>query len=289
MPILFVMFVVVYTDLLSLGCVLWMIERALKKHYVLSALLALLAISVRQTNILWVAYCCGLIFFQIEKQGFNRAKIIRFLKKLFPYYPVFLAFLIFVILNKGIPIGDASQHGISVNFAAVHFFLLTAFFVFLLRNIAALSDIFTLLRRYPWIILILIGYYFLYDFTYYRSHKYNFVEPQYFLRNAVLYYSTVFPRVKIVAFVPIAWMLLTLITEVWKSNLKREWFLLVLFGLLSFLPLPLIDQRYYLVAITFVLILARQRPIWVEVAFGVQSAAMAFWVVSRTSQGGFFL
>lgn len=159
------------------------------------------------------------------------------------------------------------------------------------RNILQVRNVsfWGLLAAVLWILVILVGYYFLYEATYFRSHEYNFVQPQYFLRNAVLLYTTEFPRIKMIAFIPIVWMLLTLASMVYTSTQKKEWFLVLAFSVLSFLPLPLIEQRYYLIAYTLILLLMPGKSRWVEIMSVATSAFFAFGIVWKTAQGGFFL
>ena len=86
-------------------------------------------------------------------------------------------------------------------------------------------------------------------------------------------------------FLPVVWSLLSLAT----IRLERASFrLLYPVGLLSLLPVWLVEPRYYL--IPFVLFLAfRQRmPVWVALATTCLGAAAAGFIFYGTASGWFF-
>lgn len=266
-PFLFPLFFLTYTDLPSLMFVLLMVERTWKQSYFPAALLALLAVLIRQPNVIWVAFCSCLIALNVAReQGrglrFNRSpqgilsqQFIREVLLGNKYFIViYIAFIVFVLVNGGVAVGDAEQHPISFNLSNFYFFLLVAFVLFLPFNIEQLPNIKRLLVQHWWVVIVLVAGFFVYFYTYEHPHKYNRTELDFYRHNLFIHYTCDILPLRIASYIPMAWMILAFVTAVRASSYGPALLLLYPFALLSFVPLPLIEQRYYVVALTLFLV-----------------------------------
>lgn len=262
-PFVFPLFFLTYTDLPSLMLVLLMVERCWQRSYGLAGLIALLAVLMRQPNIIWVAFCSCMIALETAREMQLRLIPVNFLNRNFLrallwrnryMSAVYLAFAVFVVVNGGVAVGDAEQHPISFNLSNLYFFLLVACAVFLPFNIEQLPHIKQLIQRHLWIIGLLIAGFVLYFYTYEHPHIYNRSELAYYGHNWFLHYTCDVLPWRIVSYVPIAWMAMSVVTAGDRSEYGHLIYLLIPFALLSFVPLPLIEQRYYFVALTLFLL-----------------------------------
>jgi alpha-1,2-glucosyltransferase len=261
-PLLFPLFFVTYTDLPALMFTLLMLERTFRQKYLWVAVFALVAVAMRQTNIIWAGFAGGLIALQVAREmavglrpglsggergvmapGYVREVLVRGKYLLL----VLLLFVGFVAWNGGVALGDVEQHPVSLNLSNVYFCLMVAFVLFLPFNVGQLGNIRRLLRSHWWLLPVLLACFALYFTTYEHPHKYNTPELEFYRHNLFIHYTSDFTAIRILAFIPMAWMALSYVTAARASDYSGEMWLLVPFALLSFVPLPLIEPRYYLV------------------------------------------
>ena len=251
-PIILPFFSLIYTDLPALLTVLLAFLLTLQKRYVLAAIVGLLAILMRQTNLIWVAFCCVFILIEhIREHGVEhwRQQILPLVRKLWAYAVIGIGAVTYFYLKGGVAVGDSHQHQISFNLSNLYFFLLLTFVFLLPHNIAYAKPIIELLKTTPKVWYALGAAFIIYMATYSNSHQYNSFGLSFYLRNVILHYTVTFPIFRAIAFIPMAWMALTLFF--FYKETDNKWLLgtLYLFGLLSFVPLPLVEQRYYLPAL----------------------------------------
>jgi alpha-1,2-glucosyltransferase len=288
-PFLFPLFFLVYTDLFSLAFTLAMIERTLKKKYVLAATFALFAVSIRQPNIIWVGYCCFLILLGLERPLLNKKFISDYLRKIWPYIIVILSFGVFIIWNGGVAVGDTEQHHVSLNISNFYFFLLVSFALFLPYNIARIGDVKSLIVDNKWIIILLIVLFFIYMATYEHPHKYNTKELSFYRHNLFLYYSCDVYWLRILSFFAMAWMALSYYAAAYASEGRIPLLLLLPFTLLSTVPLPLIEQRYYLVSLALFVALRPPVPEKISTLTLIYYIGVTGYVIYHVSRMNFFL
>jgi alpha-1,2-glucosyltransferase len=288
-PFLFPLFFLVYTDLFSLAFVLIMIERTLKKNYYVAAVFAFFAVFIRQPNLIWAGYCCLLILLDIERPLVSKAFITSFLKKIWPFILVFLSFGLFVIWNGGVAVGDAEQHQISFNISNFYFFLLVSFALYLPYNIARLGDVKDLLVSNKWMIILIIMLFFVYMFTYEHPHKYNTKELSFYRHNLFLYYSCDVYWLRILSYFAMTWMALSFYAAAHVSEYRKPLLLLVPITLLSIVPLPLIEQRYYLVSLALFIAMRPSIPEKVTTLTLVYYIGISGYVLYHISRLNFFL
>ncbi|XP_047353615.1 putative Dol-P-Glc:Glc(2)Man(9)GlcNAc(2)-PP-Dol alpha-1,2-glucosyltransferase isoform X2 [Vespa velutina] len=158
-PPLFFWFFLYYTDVVSVNIVLLMLLLHFRTYYKISAFVGLLSILVRQTNVIWVIFLAmerivDLLNQHMQKpitstaintpihlkllwksimDKVNNGKI-AFIKffieisiNLFPYIMVGVIFLIFLIWNGGIVVGDRTAHVPVIHISQLFYFSLFIF------------------------------------------------------------------------------------------------------------------------------------------------------------------
>jgi alpha-1,2-glucosyltransferase len=287
-PIVFPLFFVIYTDLLSLAFALAMIERTLNKKYIWASVFALGAISVRQTNAVWIIYCGLLVLFDEERFEFTLDYVYGYLKRTWPYAIVLLLFIGFVAWNGGVAIGDAEQHQVSFNLSNFYFFLLVSFALFLPHCFAMVSDVRALLLSNRWIFIAIIVMFFVFMATYEHTHKYNSETLSFYRHNLFLHYSSDIVWLKIVSYFAITWMALTYYVTTQKVDKRAPLLLLLPITMLAIVPMPLIEQRYYLVPLC--LFIAMRPPVpKVTVITMTYYIVLSSYIMYHISREHFFL
>ena len=250
MPLLFPFYFLVYTDVWSLIAVVATQLAALRGRYVLAACAGLAATLMRQDMIPWVGMAWLLVVLGeadlAEWRREWRSRLRRGFVRGLPLLLVLLLFVLFYLWNHGIAIGDRTMHETGFNPTNIAYFLLYAWFIFLPQNIQALPRIRALLRRPACIALLAAGF-ALYMGTYANTHEYNREELRFYVHNEGLYWLTHYTWIRAAAFVPMAWMALTVcVIDLAQPRLR----IMYLVAPLSVGLHPLIEQRYYLPALT---------------------------------------
>lgn len=135
-PLIFPYYFIFYTDIwstiLSISCVLVALTRTSRPFLIstASALIGLISLTLRQTNILWAGFAMCLIIEKEEAKkgrrngrGFN---LIRFAslalgqwKLCCPFALILALFAVFIKVNGGITLGDSENHVITIHLAQV--------------------------------------------------------------------------------------------------------------------------------------------------------------------------
>ena len=288
-PIILPFFSLIYTDLPALLTVLLAFLLTLQKRYMLAATIGFLAILMRQTNLIWVAFCCVFILIEhIREHGLEqwRQQILPLARKMWAYAVIGIGAVTYFYLQGGVAVGDSHQHQVSFNLSNLYFFLLLTFVFLLPHNISYAKPIIELLKSTPKAWYVLGAAFIIYMATYSNSHQYNSFGLSFYLRNVILHYTVTFPILRAVAFIPMAWMALTL--YFFYKETDNKWLLTTfyLFALLSFLPLPLIEQRYYLPALTLFIALApikEERNNWIALFLFIPlNCALLFGIATHS-------
>lgn len=292
LPLLFPLFFLIYTDIPALIFALAMIERTLQKRYMMAALCAFVAVAMRQPNLVWVAFACVLAMInELGAPNWRRWKteVLSFTLKLWPFALVFLAFAVFVLVNGGVAVGDAEQHPVSFNLSNLYFFLFVSFCFFLPLNIALMPEIVQRIIDHKWVLLLLVGGFVLYMLTYEHPHRYNSFDLAYYRRNWVLHYTSQVGFLRVLFYFPIAWMALTFWLCARKSPYKWQMYALYVFAVLSFVPLPLIEPRYYFVAQCLFIAFRPPQSVATSVATLVWYLAFIAYLLFNISRANFFM
>lgn len=150
-PLLYFFSLLYYTDTISTLSVFLMYWAFLRNRHGMAASLGLLSISFRQTNIVWVAFCCGNAAFAAIYSNRKRTAtkssaeesilnlvprnfddLLKFsqaiLPAVLPYFMVFLFFLGFIYSNGGsVAFGDRQAHQVCFHLAQLFYAILFIF------------------------------------------------------------------------------------------------------------------------------------------------------------------
>ncbi len=288
-PFVFPLFFLIYTDLLSLGLALAMIERTLSKKYIWAAVFALGAVFVRQPNLIWVGYCGLVILLEKEKIVLTREYFNHYFRKIWPYALVVLLFSGFVVWNGGVAVGDFEQHQISFNPSNFYFFLLVSFALFFPYNIAKLKDVKELLSDNKWVLIVLIVLFFFYMATYAHPHKYNTQALSFYRHNWFIYYSCDVYWLRVLSYFAIAWMALTYCAAARIVRHRVPLLLLLPVTMLAVIPMPLIEQRYYLVPLCLFIAMRPSVPVRVTAITLAYYIGVTSYTVYHISRASFIL
>ena len=251
LPVAFPLFFLIYTDITSLLFVLLMVLSAMHKRPRQAGLFGLISCLIRQTNVVWVAFV--LIWSYVEENGWSWAPLKQTLGKYWVFLLTGALFVVFLVANRGVAIGDAGAHPVTgLHLGNVFFLLFLSFFLFVPRFAARYGEALSPLRAWPgWLGLGVLFVTFWRGFS--VDHPYNTQLAEPFLRNDVLTFFSSCWFSRLLFFVPVALAVLSLRTV----RLRRHWWLLYPFTILFLLPAWLIEQRYYLIPLSLFL-LARE-------------------------------
>ena len=303
-PLLFPLFFLTYTDLPALLFTLLMLEHTLRQKYAGAGVFAAVAVAMRQPNIVWAAFAVGLIALHTAREmgvsvrsdssATGRGVLdsrywFTVLRRTQYLLLVFAGFASFVIWNGGVALGDAAQHRVALNLSNAYFFLMVAWVLFLPFNVEQLPHIRRLLHQHVWLLPAMVACFFLYFYTYEHPHPYNAATLDFYRHNLFIYYTSDVTAIRILAFIPVAWMSLSFVTAATASDYPVEMLLLVPFALLSFVPLPLIEPRYYLVALSLFLVFRPVMSTGTTVVTLVYYLLASAYILFGISRQAFFL
>lgn len=246
----------VYTDTPALTLTMAMILCTLFKKYWFAAIFGVLGLGVRQMTVIWACFCAIWIileFYTHHKESSDETlsfkKIIYALSlPLLPYIIVGAIFIVYLITNGGAVAGDKGAHSVSFNPSNIYVWLIISFVLFFPLNIEYSKENWNSLMGQKWlwgfIPLMFVGYLYFFKIT----HVYNFGNT-WWAHNKLLQLATNNVLIKMLFFIPIAWMAMTYIQAALKSTKPWTLFLLYIFSILSFLPMPMVDFRYYMIAL----------------------------------------
>lgn len=215
-PVLYFFNFLYYTDAGSTFFILFTYLMTLYGCHKVSALLGLCAILFRQTNIIWVAFCCGSLVaakmdetwrleqtkkkddvkYQVPLNFYGLKKVLLFtlefvtnpahlksvLLLVWPYVLVALGFLLFVILNDGIVVGDRTSHEACLNFPQLFYFFSFSLFFALPLTVCYYRVVRFLhsLKRQPFFFLVLTMLILLLVWKFTFVHKYLLADNRHY-------------------------------------------------------------------------------------------------------------
>lgn len=247
MPFAFPHFVMIYTDAWALGAVIGMLALCLRERHLLAALMAVFAMALRPTAVIWLGFAVVLTSLSPMVATDWRSQA----RKLWPYLIPIAVFVAFVVWNGGIALGDKSSHKLGINLTNLYMFLICAWILLLPWNIEAAPRVYALLHR-PAVLALLVAGFFLYMATFSVTHPYNHPNMSDFLHNQALAWFTGSRVVRALAYIPLAWMVLTLAAT---RLAERRLYLLYPVIIASVCLHPLIEPRYYIPGLAMLIIL----------------------------------
>jgi alpha-1,2-glucosyltransferase len=289
LPIMTVYAFLLYTDGFALGALLLAVAFSVWRRYVLAAAFGILCVGIRQTNVYWLLWLAALYVVQegvwqdmIGSPPGKRWAVARsHLVRLSPYLAGMLGFAVFVIVNRGVALGDRSHHpSFKFGMGNVFAFFVLAACALLPLHVAEWRAVVRLLRQYPkrcGFGVLLFSAWFVFGFK--ADHPYNDLGG--FLHNDAIAWLRV-PWHRALVVLPAAWGALSMLAAI--EDRRHAW---VLAGatLLSLLPVWMIEHRYYIVPIALWLCFRKQRSWLAETATVVWFAGWSFAAVNVVRNG----
>jgi alpha-1,2-glucosyltransferase len=285
LPILLPFFFLLYTDSLGLLFVLMAVLLMLDDCIWGAALASITAVLVRQTHIVWMLFIFAVPYVRAHGLRLNKAAIMEHLRRGWLFLLGFAAFAVFVLINKGVAVGDRRAHpAFELRPGNVVFTLFAVFVMFLPLHLANFSRIVQLFRekRWPWLIVVggCLLFWLVGDF----DHPYN--DWNFYLRNKVLNHVEESPFWRALFYLAVVAAVLSLAVTELK---EKSFYLLYPVALLSLAPSWLVDPRYAIPALSL-LVLFRTRRSWaVEWSNLAWCATLSLFVLDGTFREVFFL
>ena len=281
-PLLFPFWFLIYTDVFALLLFLLAVLAFTRERFHLTGIMATLSVVVRQTYVVWLALL-GMWTVIV-----NAARPLRELARRGLSFGIAAAlFLVFVLANDGVAIGDRDSHpDMELHTENLLFMLVCFFLMFLPLIVSKLSRI-TRLR--PALLTgIALSSVVLFFGTFQVDHPYNHnvITQELFLRNAMLQAMTSSTLARAATCVAVTLAALSLFVIRLRQPIH---YLIYPFAVLSVIPVWLIEQRYYLPAFALFMAFRESASPGVERAMVGWNGVVALYLFAGVSQGWFFL
>ncbi len=252
-PLIFTFAPLVYTDIFSLSVLLLSILFIYHKQYFVSGLFAAASIFIRQNNLIWLVFLNLLIYLSEFGFRFTSGNLKKHLSLSWSFLTGFFVFAFLTISYGGASAGSNTMVKFTIVFPNNLFVMLFLyFFLFLPVNIPLTKEVGKWLvknKRFFVFLPLLLLFFAIFQYFFRIEHPYNHMI--FFLHNQLLAYFTFNLFRKLVFFVVVICSLLFIIVTRLQSKI---YYLLYPFTVLFFLPLWFIEQRYYIIPLTFFLL-----------------------------------
>ncbi len=245
LPIAFPYYTLVYTDIIALLLLLMCAQMMNDRRFIWSALFGVLAVLIRQPSLIWVGFLALMAF---QHLYWTRQKpFFTVCLNLMPYLIVGLSFAVFFAVNDSVALGDKNKHSISINISNVYFMVLVACWVFLPLIISRLFQAWNLIKNNPLWWLVFASLLPVYIMTFDVTHEYNAPAYNQFTRNFILntmadswVYKSIVYTISCIG-----------VTALYTIRMRLQQHQILYLAMpLSVIPMPLIEQRYYMVGFT---------------------------------------
>lgn len=286
----------VYTDPPALAMTALMILCTLNQRHWLALMFAVLGMGIRQMTIIWACFCAVYVIIDFyERQNQPLVSLLKRLDlisslifKLVPYVLAAVVFIAYTYFNQGVVAGDRDAHSVSFNPSNGFMWLFVSFVLLFPYVIENTAKCWRLLISSKLIWALLAGLFISYLAFYHITHPYNHGH-LWWLHNKAFTLTSQPPLHKVLFFIPLAWMALTYIQIALDSRKPWQLFLLYGFALVSFVPMPLVAFRYYIVAVALFLLWKPKSSVPAERAMLMIYLALALYAIYGTAQRTFFV
>jgi alpha-1,2-glucosyltransferase len=283
LPILLPYYFLAYTDVSSVLLILVSLWLLVSKRPRAAGFVGDASLLVRQNNVAWLFFL-GLYLLVEERLWAGwRGRIFGYLKRVWPAWLGMAAFLLFLILNGSVVLGERKAHRLGIYTANV-FFALFCYAIVFLPSVAA--RLWRSRRRLldPRLLgLVALGL-VLYLTTFDGGHPYNQFEG--FLRNDLLKAMDRQLWVRLAFYLPVALALAALALTRLQGPARTA---LYPFALLLLLPSWLVEPRYYIIPFVLLLLFREDEKPWVEALSVPWSALLSAFVLYGIASGRFGL
>lgn len=276
-PLLFPFFFFVYTDILALTFVLGSFYLSLQRKYHLAGLVGVLSVLIRQTNILWIFLIYLFVISDHFKDGFSVSRLKSLIIPSLSFGLCGLLFVGFVWWNEGIALGDKSMHpAFELSLGNLIFFLFCFFMLMLPHCLMSMKQVVRTINESPYLWLVGLGVFLVIYFNCTFSHYYN-TKPSY-LRNLVLITVQSSIIFKIVFSLSSTFAFLVLVCSPLRT--KASYLLYPIFMLLISSS-SLIEQRYYIIGFTFIILFIKDlKSPRLQMMYGAMFSAVIWSILS---------
>ncbi len=279
-PLLFPFWFLIYTDIFALMLLLLAILALTRRRFHVTGMLMIMSMMVRQTYLVWTALL-GLWTVIV-----NVAEPFRQVVKSATSFAIGGGlFVLFVIVNGGVAIGDRNNHpDMEFQTENLLFMLVCFFLMFLPLIVSKLPQVARLHRA------ILIGVplssAMLFFGTFRVDHSGNTQWQDYYIRNAMLEAMTSSPVAGVVTSVAIALAVLSLCVIRLRQPAQ---YLIYPFAAVSVMPIWLVEQRYYMPVFALFMLFRESASAKVERALLAMYVVMALYLFAGVVDSSFFL
>ena len=280
-PLLFPFWFVIYTDVLALLFLLLAVWAFTRGRFHRTGFLGALATAVRQTSVVWLA----MLAVWTTVVNLNRP-VRQLARQLLSFAAAAALFALFVLVNRGVAIGDRGSHPEMQLHTENVLFMLVCFFLMFFPLIVSMLP--RIVRLPPALLAgVALGCALLFFGTFRVDHPYNAVGSEdVFVRNEILRLITSSTLARIAASFAIVLAALSLFVIRLRQPMH---YMIYPFAALTVMPVWLIEQRYYLPG--FALFMAFREPAspLVERLLLVVNALVAVYLFEGVVRGLFFL
>ena len=281
-PLLFPFWFLIYTDVCALLVLLLAILALTRARFHVSGILMILSMAVRQTYVVWLALL-GVWTAIVNFAGPPR----QLARRGMSFGIAAALFLLFVLANDGVAIGDRDSHPeMELHTENVLFMLVCFFLMFLPLIVSRLPQI---ARLHPALLIgVSLSSAVLFFGTFRVDHPYNsnVTTQDIFVRNAMLQAVTSSILARVATSVAIALAALSLFVIRLRQPVH---YLIYPFAALSVMPVWLIEQRYYLAPFALFMLFRTSASPGVERALVAMNGVVALSLFAGVAQGWFFL
>ena len=279
-PLLFPFWFLIYSDALGLLLLLLSIAALTRRRFHAAGMLMIVSVVVRQTYIVWMALL-GLWTVLVS--------VAEPLRRLVERSASFILgaglFILFVIVNRGVAVGDRDNHpDMAFHTENVLFMLVLFFVMFLPLIVSKLPQIVRLHRA------VLVGVPLcsavLFFGTFRVDHSGNTQWQDYYVRNAMLEAMTSSTAAGVATTVAIALAVLALCVIRLRQPAH---YLIYPFAVLSLVPVWLIEQRYYRPVFALFMLFRESASPGVERTLVAINAVVALYLFTGVVNGSSFL
>lgn len=255
LPIILPFFFLVYTDVASLCFVLLSLYLIQTRRYASAGFAAIAACLMRQNNVVWLVFLGTLAYVDRFGPTIDSDKKKWAERNLWPFAVGVALFLSLLLANRGnVSLGDFRSHPTGpLHMTNVWFMLFLFALLFLPFTAPRAVETLRRFRTQPlfWAGALAVFLFYLLTFT--NSHSYNVQWGNYFIRNAILIFSTQTAAHKALFFIPVFIAIAALIS----TRLERPaHYLLYPASIFFLVPSWLVEQRYYMIPFTLFLVFA---------------------------------
>ena len=285
LPIVFPFFFLLYTDVPSLFSVLLVLLLSLRKKYLIAGIASILAILIRQNNILWVIFVNTVIY--LDKFGFmiKGEYLKKHIIKSLTFIVSILIFIIFIFFNRGFGVrGGAWPLFSLIPLGNIYLFLFCLFLLTIPLQLVYLPGIITTLRKKKYLLLLIILYLPLYLMTFKITHPWN--RDPFFIRNTILLFFTSGLGTKLIFYLIIIYSLFSFLITKFERN---YWRVLYLFSFIFLWFTWLIEPRYFIVTMTLFILVRKHENRYIESVIAGLFAVLSITLFMGMIQKRFFL